>query len=94
MFFFTSNKTPFIDICFHFTHTHTHTHKRSCGKVVFLHLFASHAIHRGACMAGGASVVGGAWQGVCISRGHAWRGVCMAGGMHDRKACMAGKQMW
>ena len=45
--------------------------KRSCGKVMFLHLTVSHSVHRAACMVEGACVVGG----------HAWQGACMAGEM-------------
>ena len=44
---------------------------------------------RGACMAGGACVVGGhAWQVACMVVGHVWwggecvMGACMAAGMH------------
>ena len=42
-------------------------------KVIFLHLFVSHSVHRGACVAG-----------VC-----AWWGACMVGACVVEGACMA-----
>ena len=42
--------------------------KRSCGKVMFLHLTVSHSVHRAVCMVEGACVVGG-----MHGRGRAWQ---------------------
>ena len=57
-------------------------------KVMFLHLYLSYSVHRGAYMAGG----------VHFGEGHVWQGsmhaggMCVAGGMRGRGgACMAGE---
>ena len=39
-------------------------------------------VHGGACVAGGACMVGACVAGVCMAEGHVWWGVCVAGGVH------------
>ena len=74
--------------------------KRSCGRVMFLHLSVSHSVRGGAGGSawqvsmhgggiGGFRVVGGMCGGgmcgrVCMAGEHAWQGAYVTGGMHGR----------